>query len=148
MSSKSSNTTSQAKQTQSLQSAQKSPLKQASQIAVSQQPIAVKPLIAQSQAADPIIKKIVTTTDSIQHQRVSEEQANKTKKLLSDLSTKRRSRPRKQIMVVNTSKQLPKLNLNMDLNQLAGQLNISPQSSNSINDNPAPQNIVFSGKLF
>ena len=47
-------------------------------------------------------------------QRITEEQSNKTKKLLSDLSTKRRSRQRK-IMVVNTGNpprnMLPKLNL-------------------------------------
>ena len=104
----------------------------------------IPPVAQPKTTTDPIIKTVVATTDSIQQIR-SEEQANKTKKLMSDLSLKRRSRPRKQIMIVNTSKQLPKLNLNMDLNQLSSQLNISPQSSNSVNDNSA-QNIVFSGK--
>jgi len=80
---------------------------------------------------------------NIQRQQLNEEQTSKTKKLLSDLNSKRRSRQRKQIMVVNTSNnQSPrnglglmmmpgKLSLNMDLNQIACQLNISPLSSNS-----------------
>jgi hypothetical protein len=47
----------------------------------------------------------------------SEEQNNKTKKLLSDLNTKRRSRQRKSIIVVNTGNPprniVPKLNFNL-----------------------------------
>jgi hypothetical protein len=49
-------------------------------------------------------------------QQINEEQTNKTKKLLSDLNSKRRTRNRKPIMVVNSSHNpqrtmLPKLNL-------------------------------------
>lgn len=87
-----------------------------------------------------------------------QEHNSTTQKLLSDLNSKKRSRQRKQIMVVgnvggNKHSPLPKLNLNMDFNQLSCQLNISPQSSNNSNNSTyetfatTQQNIVCSGKM-
>lgn len=88
----------------------------------------------------------------------SQEHNSTTQKLLSDLNSKKRSRQRKQVMVVgnvggNKHSPLPKLNLNMDFNQLSCQLNISPQSSNNSNNSTyetfaiTQQNIVCSGKM-
>lgn len=74
-------------------------------------------------------------------QRLNEvEQSNKTRKLLSDLnSTKKRSRHRKQIMVVNTS------NNNSSLrNVLMPKLNLIDLSNG---DNNQQQNIVLSGPV-
>lgn len=74
--------------------------------------------------------------------RISEEQANKTKLILSDLGSKRRSRQRKPVMVVNSGHSpramLPKLNI-------MNALNSAPESI--INDSAVAQNIVFSGKI-
>ncbi len=96
------------------------------------------------------------TIDAALVRLISQEQNSKTQKLLSDLNSKKRSRQRKQIMVVgnvgvNKHSPLPKLSLNMDFNQLSCQLNISPQSSNNSNSTNeafanATQNIVYSGK--
>lgn len=113
-----------------------------------------------SNNVDSVINLVDTAEITLQRQQ-SDEQTSKTKKLLSDLSSKaRRNRQRKQVMVVNTSNNhsprnglLPKLNLNMDLNQISCQLNISPQSSsnnsNSVNEtaggNTASTQIVCSG---
>ncbi len=80
-------------------------------------------------------------------QRLNDEQSTKTRKLLSDLSsTKRRSRTRKQIMVVNTSSNnasmrnviLPKLNF---LNGQQISLDLSTGENNQ------QQNIVLSGPV-
>lgn len=80
-------------------------------------------------------------------QRINEEQTNKTKKLLSDLSSKRRSRQRKPIMVVNTSHpprtMLPKINL---IN--GQQIFLAPSNVDQPQTDIAPQqNIVFSGPM-
>ena len=98
-------------------------------------------------------------------QRISEDQTNKTKILLSDLNTKRRSRTRKPIMVVNNGpirNVLPKLTLsngqfikpiNVDLNSstnVNNNINIqSPHNVNSPSSNQSEQiqNIVVSGPI-
>jgi hypothetical protein len=77
-------------------------------------------------------------------QRITEEQSNKTKKLLSDLSTKRRSRQRK-IMVVNTGN--PPRNMLPKLNLINGQqiiissdlLSLNQNNNNSVNK---PQSVT------
>jgi hypothetical protein len=103
-------------------------------------------------------------------QRINEDQTNKTKILLSDLNTKRRSRTRKPIMVVNNSHHpprnvLPKLTLsngqfikpiNVELNNstninnninIQSPYNINSPSSSSSNQSEQIQNIVVSGPV-
>lgn len=97
----------------------------------------------------PTVADLNNSTQSTTHilpldtvlQRLNEvEQSNKTRKLLSDLnSTKKRSRHRKQIMVVNTS------NNNSSLrNVLMPKLNFIDLSNG---DNNQQQNIVLSGPV-
>lgn len=74
---------------------------------------------------------------------ISEEQTKKTKLILSDLGSKRRSRQRKPVMVVNSGNSpklmLPKLNIN--------NLNTCEKiSTNGVSETLMSQNIVFSGK--
>jgi len=77
-------------------------------------------------------------------QRLNEEQANKTRKLLSDLnSTKRRTRYRKQIMVVNTSNS----SASSTRNVLLPKLNFLSHNDITDNNNPQQQNIVLSGPV-
>jgi hypothetical protein len=65
-----------------------------------------------------VLVSSILNSSSVEHvlKQFNEEQNNKTKKLLSDLNTKRRSRQRKSIMVVNTGipprNIVPKLNFN------------------------------------
>ncbi len=94
-------------------------------------------------------------------QKISEQQANKTKKLLSDLSnSKRRSRQRRPIMIVNNSQTrtnqliLPKLSINgqtVIINQIQSQQqqqNNELQNQTILNDNNIQSsNIVFSGPV-
>jgi hypothetical protein len=77
--------------------------------------------------------------------RINEEQTNKTKRLLSDLSSKRRSRQRKPIMVVNSGHpprtMLPKLNIIMNSAE-----SVMPQAGITAPTNDTlAQNIVYSG---
>jgi len=120
-------------------------------------PEAVSGLVCQK--SPPKLPGSPSNASNFQRQLLNEEQTSKTKKLLSDLNSKRRSRQRKQIMVVNTSNNqsprnglgmmlMPNLNLNMDLNQISCQLNISPQSSNnsnSINETTNQTNTTSAG---
>lgn len=89
-------------------------------------------------------------------QRLNEEQTNKTKKLLSDLNSKRRSRQRKPIMVVNTSHaprtMLPKLNISNNqqlfLNPSNSEATYSAQENQPQQQHQQQQqNIVFSGPM-
>ncbi len=99
----------------------------------------------------------------------NEEQNNKTKKLLSDLNTKRRSRQRKSIIVVNTGNPprniVPKLNFNNErvvsmtnnIENITNTNNVNSSISGilspgiilsmpneSLNNNQQQQNIVYS----
>ena len=85
-------------------------------------------------------------------QRLTEEQNNKTKKLLSDLNSKRRPRPRKQLMVVNNSNSnnqtrniiLPKFNF---MNGQQFIVNVDRNNSPEINTQGLQKNIVLSGPV-
>jgi len=81
---------------------------------------------------------LVTDND---FQRQTDEQSNNTRKLLSDLSCKRRSRQRKQIMVVNTS------NSRMPSKPSSAVNSLQQQQQAFVNEAGQQQNIVYSGPV-
>ncbi len=143
----------------------KSPPKSISAKPLSEQSIAIIQPNPNGQSSTTTIIPVETVL-----QRINEDQTNKTKILLSDLNTKRRSRTRKPIMIVNNGYHpprnvLPKLtlsngqfikpinvelgsstNVNANIN-LQSPHNINSPSSSSSNQSENVQNIVMSGPV-
>lgn len=80
--------------------------------------------------------------------RIAEEQTNKTKKLLSDLNSKRRTRQRKPIMVVNSGNpprtMLPKLSINGQ-QLIITPINLDMTMSTNLTNNAAPLTVSSAG---